>query len=596
MRELERLLVSHLEANGPIGFDDYQAQALYAPGLGFYATGHGAGRRRDFLTSPEVGPLFGAVIGRDFSRDLLSAAWTGALSDMDNALAHLRDAGLIFVRGEGDQASYLFKHALVQDAAYSTLLREPKQALHRAVATLLEQRKDATLIAELIARHWRAARESRRASEWWLTAGRAASENSAHREAIESIQNGLAEIASLPETTMRKELELELVIALTVPNVALYSFGSEEAREPIERSEALSRELGRARPAPLLFHRWLFHHGRNENELALPIARELEESLKDHPLGVRASHSRLQSEMHLGYDMNALTAEFRRVFDKVFSFGPEFDRLRFTYTYDFKAICACGLSNALWYSGHPDQAVAVCEKGRTRATRLRHAMTECCVLFWEIVVHSLRGDFDMLRVRSEECIEIAHRENLGHWISLVSVYSSLAKAFDGDPEVGLAQLDAATADMQRVGYDTSKPYIMLNRSHILALNGRDEEALATIEQAISIALKAQELVSFSELRRLRGEFLLEYRNDPVGAEREFRDALAFARTQNALSYELRISTSLANLMRRRGEAARALELLAPVYDRFAEGFGTADLVAAKKTIDELKLSIGAATS
>ena len=255
-----------------------------------------------------------------------------------------------------------------------------------------------------------------------------------------------------------------------------------------------------------------------------------------------------------------------------------------------------GLGNALWYSGHPDQAVAVCEKGRTRATRLRHAMTECCVLFWEIVVHSLRGDFDMLRVRSEECIEIAHRENLGHWISLVSVYSSLAKAFDGDPEVGLAQLDAATADMQRVGYDTSKPYIMLNRSHILALNGRDEEALATIEQAISIALKAQELVSFSELRRLRGEFLLEYRNDPVGAEREFRDALAFARTQNALSYELRISTSLANLMRRRGEAARALELLAPVYDRFAEGFGTADLVAAKKTIDELKLSIGAATS
>ena len=160
----------------------------------------------------------------------------------------------------------------------------------------------------------------------------------------------------------------------------------------------------------------------------------------------------------------------------------------------------------------------------------------------------------------------------------------------------MAQLDAATADMQRVGYDTSKPYIMLNRSHILALNGRDEEALATIEQAISIALKAQELVSFSELRRLRGEFLLEYRNDPVGAEREFRDALAFARTQNALSYELRISTSLANLMRRRGEAARALELLAPVYDRFAEGFGTADLVAAKKTIDELKLSIGAATS
>ena len=534
----------------------------------------------------------GAVIGREFSHELLSSVWAGAPAEMEKALDQLRTAGLVSARGAGDQATYVFKHALVQDAAYSTLLRDKKHGLHRAVAERLSQRAGASTFAELIARHYREAQKFRRAAEWRLKAGEASNERGAYKEAIENLQGGLADVTLLPETNERKELELNLIVALSAPIIALYITGTAQLTQLIERAEVLSAQLERPLPPSLLFAQWLRHWNRREHDLGAKVALRLEQSMKDHPIGLRGKCARLLSELMSGHDVEILKTEFEYAYETMFSFGSEVDHLRFAYFFDFKVITVLGHSWALWHAGFPDKAVHILHVGQARALEIRHYPSLCNVLMYEIVVHALRGDVQLMQSRATELGDIARHHDLPMWARVASWYYECSRALQG----GTEGVRAASEIL------TSEPFLnspgslgMLARVYDIA--GRGDEALATIDQAIALALSSGEKIDLSELRRRRGELLNGYRGAAAEpeAEREFCKALTFARKQKSLSHELQVTHSLANLMRRRGDEAGALRLLEPVFNRFTEGFDTAALIAAKRTIDELRVRVRPAT-
>lgn len=535
-----------------------------------------------------------AVIGREFSHELLAAVWTAGADEMADGLDQLRAAGLIFARGSDNHAAYMFKHALVQDAAYSTLLRGQRRGLHRAVAERLVKQAHSDTRAELIARHYREAHEHQLAAEWRLKAGESSNERSAYHEAVENLREGLADLALSIQSPGRKDLELKLTVALCVPLIALFSFASAQATEVVTRAEALTIELGRPRPAPLLFSRWLVHWGRGEHNLGAELAAELADSRKGHFEGFRGALARVSSEMQMGCDLISANAQLGDIFHQLMRFGPEPDRLRFTYTYDPKTTLISQQSIALWYTGYPDQAIEILEVARARLREVPHSMTMCNMLVWECNVHLLRGDLATLEERALELRELATRESLALWPEMASTLLAFADGIRGRVTESLAAFDGYFQFYDRVQFKLYRCFWLSLRARILDSARRGDEALANIDEAISLALSMNETIHLSDFRRLRGEFLIRYRGVHAApeAEREFRDSLAFSRKQNSLSYELRAANSMANLMRGRGDEAGALDLLEPVFNRFKEGFDTADLISARKTIDELKARAG----
>jgi hypothetical protein len=335
------------------------------------------------------------------------------------------------------------------------------------------------------------------------------------------------------------------------------------------------------------------HYALGQHDLAVAIARQGEESTRHEALRVRFRNNRMSSMMMGGYDVVEAKALFETNFKKYDEFGSEIDHLRFEYTYDFKVIRATNLNIACWYAGFPDLAVRYSEIGQKRARKIRHSMSLCCVLGFEFMVHEPRGDWEALKACATECFDIGTRENLAFWAPWASPFLGLVRAISGDLVGGLQLTDQALSWFDGVNFLWFRPYLLSLRSRMLDLSGRGEEAIATIDQAIAFALAGGEKVNLSELRRLRGEFLLRYRGgaEEHEAEKEFHEALAFAQKQKALSYELRAAHSLVHLMRSRGDDAGALALLTPVYNRFTEGFHTADLISARQTIDELRSAI-----
>lgn len=535
-----------------------------------------------------------AIIGREFTLPVLKSIWAGSSADMERALENLREAGLIFTRGSGEHTSYIFKHALVQDAAYSTLLRGQKKMLHRAVADGLVQQSNATKVAELIARHYHEAQDPRLAAEWRLKAGEASNERLAYREAVENLRQGLTDVMLLPETRERQELELHLNIAMTVPLIALHSFNAQETIEVVERAEALSVRLGKNRPARLLFQRWLLDWGRAEHEQGYAIACEMERA--EDPGSAIGTCAKGLSAFMTGRDLRRTKTDVENVVKRIGLLGrSEIDQIRFIYNYDFHAsISPTILGLALYHTGFPDRARQTLATARKRAHSIRHPMSLCTLLTFEIDVHYQCGDLDLVEKLATELQEVATGANLGLWPYRALQYLAVVHGLRGDVSGGLRMLHEAISAYDEIPYRAYRPTLCGMRSRLLRVGDDPAEALRTVDEGIEVALSSGEKGNLSDLRRLRGDLLIAYcgHEAEAEAENEFREALALAQQQKALSYELRAAHALANLMRSRGDKAGALDLVEPVFNRFTEGFDTADLLAAKKTIDEVKAHLG----
>ncbi|HEY6439065.1 MAG TPA: adenylate/guanylate cyclase domain-containing protein [Acetobacteraceae bacterium] len=560
------------------------------PGLAVPATLHAslvARLDRIGVAAREVAQI-GAVLGRDFSYELIEPVAQRPEPDLRAALAQLDDAGLLFCRGVPPQSTYRFKHALVQDAAYGTLLRTRRQELHSQVVTVIELHF-ADLVEqqpELLAHHLTAAGNSRRATEQWLKAGQRAADRLAHVEAIAHLQRGLALLASLPETAERDAHEIELQLALGLSSLTTKGMGSSEMIEAYGRARQLAERHGSERQLfQALFGLWINNSGSGGIRAARPFMHRLAQVAdlaEDDALRLQAHHSGWSTLWSAGEPMaaHAHTEEGRRLYDP-----EQHCSHRHTYGGHDPGVCARmtgGMTE--WLLGYPDKAQASIVEAMGLAARIAHPFSREYAFEYSAVVHLHRGEPERAlpllvtadALRTEQRISSVFEPRL--------LFGAVA-FMRGEVTEAIIHLREALAQAQTKG-TLGRPYGHCLLAQALAHRGDYRDAMVALNEAFERIETTGERGWQSELYRVRGLVLMAQGQRDEG-QALLEQAVEVAVQQQAKSLELRAAMSLARFWGEGGRRAEARHLLAPVFGWFTEGFDTVDLKQAKALLDEL---------
>ncbi len=530
-----------------------------------------------------------AAIGREFSYRLLAPIAGRGENDLAVALGRLGDAGLVFCRGAPPASTYLFKHALVRDAAYASLLRRRREELHARIAAMLESDFPDIVEAqpELLAQHFTEAGLTEQAVAYWQRAGEHAVARSANVEAAAHFGRGIEVLRALPESTPRDEQELALQVASITPLLASRGFGSAENERATARALELSRRIGADTPAHFwaLYGANFFYHVRGEIRLARDLAHEL--------LGVA---ERLQDPELLAYGhftvgntlfwFGELVVARSHLEQAIALYDPRRGReAAFLYGLNCASTSYFFLGRVLWHLGYPDQAVRCSQQAIAIAGEISHPFSLAGALSWAAALHQLRREVGRTLEVAEADLALTTEQIIPFFAAQAMVLRGWALVEQGRCEEGIAGLRAGIDAYRATGAN-------LERSHWLALlaetcgkMGRIDAAQAVLRDALAEVQLTGICYHEAELHRLEGELSLA--RDDQRSEACFRRAIEISRAQQAKSLELRAALSLARLWQRQGRRAAARDLLAPVYGWFTEGFDTADLQEAKALLDEL---------
>jgi predicted ATPase len=549
--------------------------------------------RLDRLAPTREVAQIGAALGRSFSHELISAAAAMPQHQLDDALAQLVRAELIFRRGTPPDAEYTFKHALVQDAAYSTLLRSRRQQLHGRIAATLESQFPEIVTAEpaIMAQHCADAGLREKAIEYWLKAGRLSIARSAMVEAVAQLQKGLVLLANLPETPWRQNQELSLQIALGSALIATKGYAAPEVGETYDRAGALANEINVPELLiPVVYGRYVFHLVRSEHKLALSLAEQMEKvgGLRDD-LTVHAAWQLCGHAMHgivrmfLGDFIAA-----RGLFERCHHLNDPVHRAVYASVAaeDVYSVMLGYLGVTLTFLGHVDEARSRIQQAISEARRLDHAFTLAFVLDSACGVHQVCSLATEVQRYAKELVALASEHGFPLWVGYGTSYQGWSLAALGQPQEGLALLTNALQVLRGTGAVASTPWtlMLLGEAHVML--GQPVEALNCVDEATRIIAATDERYFESELNRLRGNLLVA-RGDHFAAEQSYHQARAIAERQSAKLFELRAATNLACLWRDQGKRNEARDLLAPIYSWFTEGFDTPILQDAKGLLDEL---------
>ncbi|HEX3860191.1 MAG TPA: adenylate/guanylate cyclase domain-containing protein [Stellaceae bacterium] len=524
----------------------------------------------------------GAAIGRDFSYDLLRVATQRSEAETRAALDRLVAAGLMFQRGLPPAAEYQFKHSLVQDTAYATLLRGPRQALHRRIAAAMQERFPEIVerSPETLGHHMTEAGDFDGAAGYWLEAGRRASGQSANVEAAAHLMRGVAALAGLDETLERMRLELALQLALGPVLLSTRGYAAPEARRPYQRAADLAARLGLdASRFAASWGLWITTRGdgaEDEERLRhLGEMVEIAERVANPELSLQAHHSAWATWIWGGEFVRSQD-HFR---EGIALYDPDKHR-HHALMYGGHDPGVCGLGQnavALWALGYPDQAAQSAGDGITLAERLAHVPSLLHALWFAAAVSHLRRDLATTRKHSERLMSLGSEHHFRQHKAIGGIFRGWVLTQTGSTQDGLVELRSS------VDFYSGSAWTMLGLFRALVaeaelLAGNYEQA----EAALGKIKPAGNRWWWSECLRLRGELQqIAITGDLAGAECSYRQAIAVARELQAKSLELRVANSLARLWRDAGKRAEAHALLAPLTDWFTEGFDMPDLVEAK---------------
>jgi TOMM system kinase/cyclase fusion protein len=549
--------------------------------------------RLDRLAAVKGLAQLGATVGREFAYDLLQAVSPWDAETVQRGLSQLVEAELLYQQGLPPQATYVFKHALIQEAAYQSLLRSTRQQYHQRIAQILEARFPAMVETqpELLAHHYTAATLMAQAVPYWQHAGRRAIERSAHLEALAHLTKGLEVLTTLPDTPERAWHELELQIALGPALMAIQGWGSPAVERAYSRARALCRQGGDTPQLfPVLWGLWGFYQMRGD----LGIAQEVGEQLLD--LAQRAHDPALRLLAHNVLGDNAIwlgefaAARAHTAQGIALYHAQQHHALAFRYGgFDPGLHSRYHAAFALWALGYPDQALERSQDARTLARALAHPQSSASAAAHVAMFHSLRREWPAARELAEAGMALAHGQEFPLWGAWGTILAGWARAEQGQREAGLAQMCQGLAAWRATGTELIRPYFLGLLAEAYRQGGQTAEGLGAIDEALALVQQHHETFCEAELYRLKGELLLS-RAAGHGAEAEacFHQALDAARRQSAKSWELRTAISLARLWQQQGKRVEASALLAPVYGWFTEGFDTADLQDAKILLEELR--------
>ena len=552
--------------------------------------------RLDRLGPAKEVAQIGSVIGREFSHALLAAVVRKPEAELNAALQRLIAAGLLFRQGVPPHAIYLFKHALVQDAAYGTLLREPRRALHARIAETLESKfaDIAERQPELLARHFTEAGLIEKAAGLWGKAGQRSLARSALIEAAQQLSRALGQIATLPGTPAlrREEIKLQVALINSLMHVKGYAApetkaATENARQLIEKAEA----LGEPPDDPLMLFSVLYgfwgasynmFNGGAVCELAGQFLALAEKQGATVPLMIGR---RLMGSSLL---LTGEVAESRVHFEQALALhDPAKHRpLTTRFGQDIGVSILMFRSQALWLLGYPESALADADRGLKDAREIGHAPTLMIAL--ADITHMLCGNYAIANTNLRDLVALADEKGVIWWQALGMSLQGYLSAVTGEASNSVRTISTALTVWRSTGSTVFIPLSLLFLATAYCELGQLDDAGRCIGEAMTMVEKTEERWFEAEIYHMAGKVaLMSRQQDLAKAEAHFERALAVARKQGAKSLELRAAMSMAGLWRGEGKRSEARDLLAPVYAWFTEGFDTIDLKKAKALLDAL---------
>jgi predicted ATPase len=498
---------------------------------------------------------------------------------LQQSLAQLVAAELLYQQGMPPHASYTFKHALIQEAAYQSLLRSTRQQVHQQIAQVLEGRFPELVASqpELMAHHLTEAGCYAQAVGYWQRAGEGAVARSAHLEAINHLTKGLEALQTLPETAERTQQELVLQTTLGPALMITKGFAAPEVEHAYARARALCQRVGET---PQLFSvlrgLWQFYNGRGEYQTARELGEQcLQLAQQGHDTAhlLEAHHTLWTTRLLLG-DLSLARAHLEQgmaLYD-----SQQHRALAFLYGHDSGVCCQGVAALTLWLLGYPDQALRQQHAAYTLAQEVAHPPSLAFTRMLGAIAHQLRREVHAAHEQAEALMALAMEQEFAFFVALAMILR-------GEQ---ISQLHQGLAAVRATGTALWEPYFLALLAEAYGQEGQVEAGLAALSEALVVVQTTGERWGEAELYRLRGELLLlPPCHDARQAETCFQQALAVARQQQAKSWELRAAVSLARLWQQQGKQDEACALLMPVYSWFTEGLDTVDLQEAKALLE-----------
>ena len=541
--------------------------------------------RLDRLGSAKEVAQLAATLGREFSHEILVAVSPWDEDHLQRELNRLVDAELLYRRGLAPRARYLFKHGLIQDAAYESLLRSHRQEFHGRIAEALERRFPdiAEGQPELVAHHATEAGRIADAINWWNRAGQKALRGSGHQEAVGHLTRALELLETLPASPERDQREIGLRVSLGVAAGSATSFSEPEVQGSFERARDL---CGRAGQTPQLFPAlrglYIFYVLTGKPRTARETAQQLL-NLADagnDPVHPVSAHQAMgftamvlgdlpQARIYLESGIEHYDREVARSAPLLAGPQPGVEILG-------------NLAWTLWFLGHPDQALERSRQMLEEARELGQPFSLACALFFAGELRAFRREPEAMREHNEELFALSTRQSFPYWLTMATAQRGWLRMQEGRAEEAIADIRAGS----NFGGLRRDPHVFAFLAEAYRAQGRIDEALAALSESADMVDAGQTLYQ-AELHRLRGELLAEQGAEDSDLEDQFGCALGVARQQGARSLELRAAASLARHWSARGRKAEAREVLEPVYAGFTEGLEMPDLVEARGLLKEL---------
>jgi class 3 adenylate cyclase/predicted ATPase len=554
--------------------------------------------RLDRLGPAKEVAQIGAAIGREFSHALLAAVVSKPRAELTAALDRLMAAGLLFRQGVPPHATYLFKHALVQDAAYGTLLREARRALHARIAEAIESQfpEIAESRPELLARHCTESGLIEKAAGLWGKAGRRSLAQSAYAEGAEQLRHALAQIATLPITPALRREQIKLQVAFINPSYHIAGFAAPETKAAVERARLLIEQaeaLGEPPEDPLLlftvlYSLWGSSYVAFDGDVICELAAQFM---------TLAERQRATVPLMIGHRLKGMSllstgeiAEGRAHLDSALAlYAPAEHRpLAMRFGQDVRVAIYVYRSMALWMLGRPEAALKDVGHAVADAREIGQAATLMYALNVALLSLDLCRDYGTESALADELISLASEKGALFWKACGLLHRGGVLAGTGNASEAVQTITSGLAAFRSTGATVNVPITLLNLAKAYAQLGKFDEALGCISEATAAVERTKERWFEAEVYRMAGEIALQSPvRDAAKAEAFFVRALAVARAQQAKSWELRAAMSIARLFRDQGKRDQARDLLAPVYNWFTEGFDTLDLKEAKALLGEL---------
>ena len=545
--------------------------------------------RLDNLGSSKELAQLGATIGWEFNFDLISSVSSLNQADLTKQLSELIASEILLQKGLPPNSRYFFKHHLIQDVAYQSMLKRKRKSYHKKIAKILEEDFPDTLNTqpELLAIHFTNADQNERALNYWIIAGKRAIEHSAHVEAINHLNAGLRILNTFCENEQKDEIELELLTLLGTALRVTKGFGSPEVQSVYTKAHEVSKRVSEIpKLLPVLRGLSGYYLARTEFSKAYKLGEQCLNLAKS----VKSPNHLLQAHYILGASSFCM-GNFSSAVDqskKGFSlYSSEHHSSDILLTgQDPGTACLFWASSSLWFLGYPDQALIKANEALEITKKISHHYSMAIIYYLLALIYQLRGDHNSAYEYAQQAISVSTERGYELFLNMGYIIKGWALCQQGNEDEGISMIKESYEKYINTGTEIFSTYWIAFLAEVYLKTGKEKEGIRLLDKVLDS--ENEETSYEAELYRLRGELLLsDFPDNHSQFEQDICKAIDIARKQNAKSLELKSTISLCHFLKEHNRENEALDSLSKIYNWFTEGFDTRDLIKAKSLLDKL---------